>query len=45
MMICEIGAGSVPNRSLGGTGFLAMWQCTHSMGSDAVNGSVPVSIW
>ena len=30
---------------LGGTGFLAIWQCTHSMGSAAVNGSEPVSIW
>jgi hypothetical protein len=28
--------------SLGGTGFLAIWQRTHSMGSDAVNGSAPV---
>ncbi len=45
MMICETGAGIVPSRSAGGTGFLAIWQWTHSMGSDAVNGSEPVSIW
>ena len=36
---CETGAGIFFNRSLGGTGFLAIWQWTHSMGSDAVNGS------
>ena len=29
---------------LGGTGFLAIWQCTHSIGSAAVKGSWPVSI-
>ena len=26
------------NRSPGGTGCRAIWQCTHSIGSDAVNG-------
>ena len=26
-------------------GFLAIWQCTHSIGSEAVNGRRPVSIW
>jgi NhaP-type Na+/H+ and K+/H+ antiporter len=31
-------------RSLGGSGFLAIWQCTHSIGSAAVNGREPVSI-
>jgi len=25
--------------------FLAIWQCTHSIGSAAVNGREPVSIW
>ena len=27
----------------GGAGFLAMWQCTHSIGSLALKGRVPVS--
>ena len=45
MMIAETGAGTFSNRSPGGTGFLAMWQCTHSIGSAAVNGRAPVSIW
>ena len=44
MMIAETGAGTVSSRSLGGTGFLAIWQCTHSIGSAAVKGSGPVSI-
>ena len=39
------GAGTSLSRSAGGTGCLAIWQCTHSIGSDAVNGSAPVSIW
>ena len=39
------GAGTFAFRSAGGTGFLAMWQCTHSIGSAAVNGRAPVSIW
>src|ERR1700738_963327 len=34
MMIWETGAGTFSNRSLGATGFLAIWQCTHSMGSE-----------
>ena len=38
-------AGTLSSRSLGGTGLRAMWQWTHSIGSDAVNGSAPVSIW
>ena len=38
----RLGDGS--RRSRGATGVLAIWQWTHSMGSDAVNGSVPVSI-
>ncbi len=45
MMMAETGAGTFSRRSLGGTGFLAIWQCTHSMGSFAVNGRKPVSIW
>ena len=45
MMISETGAGIFSNRSLGGSGFLAIWQCTHSIGSAAVNGREPVSIW
>ena len=28
----------------GNAGCLAIWQCTHSIGSDAVNGRLPVSI-
>ena len=31
-------------RSRGGTGCLAIWQCTHSIGSEAVKGRLPVSI-
>ena len=30
-------------RAFGGAGFLAMWQCTHSIGSLAVKGRLPVS--
>ena len=44
MMIAETVRGTFFIRSDGGTGRLAMWQCTHSMGSEAVNGSLPVSI-
>ena len=40
----ETAVGTVSNRSLGGTGWRAIWQCTHSIGSDAVKGSAPVSI-
>ena len=45
MMIPEAAAGIFSRRTFGGTGFLATWQCTHSIESDAVNGSEPVSIW
>ena len=45
MMIRETGDGTFASRSPGGTGRRAIWQCTHSIGSDAVNGSCPVSIW
>ena len=38
MMIAETALGISCSRSPGGTGCLAMWQCTHSIGSDAVNG-------
>ena len=44
MMIAETEPGTFFNRSLGGAGCLAMWQCTHSIGSEAVKGSLPVSI-
>ena len=30
--------------SQGGSGCLAIWQCTHSIGSEAVKGRLPVSI-
>ena len=42
MMIAETGPGTFFDRSLGGAGCLAMWQCTHSIGSEAVNGRLPV---
>ena len=45
MTMAESAAGTLANRSAGGSGCRAIWQWTHSMGSDAVNGSVPVSIW
>ena len=45
MMIAETAPGTSFSRSPGGTGFRAIWQWTHSMGSDAVNGRSPVSIW
>ncbi len=32
------------SRSAGGTGCPAMWACTHPIGSDAVNGRLPVNI-
>ena len=44
MMMAETCAGTFATRSLGGIGCRAMWQCTHSIGSDAVNGRLPVSI-
>ncbi len=45
MVIAEMAPGTPFTRSAGGTGFLAMWQCTHSIASDAANGRAPVSIW
>jgi hypothetical protein len=42
--IAESGPGTPAARSLGGAGCRAMWQCTHSIGSAAVKGSVPVNI-
>ena len=38
MTIRETGEGIFPDRSSGACGFPAIWQCTHSMGSDAVKG-------
>ena len=38
-MIADTGAGTCLTRSLGGVGWRAMWQCTHSIGSAALNGS------
>jgi hypothetical protein len=43
-MIAESGSGISLRRRLGATGSLATWQCTHSIGSLAVNGSAPTSI-
>jgi hypothetical protein len=45
MTIAERAAGIFLERSLGGSGILAIWECTHSMGSVAVKGRAPVSIW
>ena len=44
MTIREICAGISADRSRAGAGVLAMWQCTHSMGSEAANGRLPVNI-
>jgi hypothetical protein len=44
-MIADTGDGTPPRRLDGGIGFRAVWQWTHSMGSAAVNGKEPVSIW
>jgi len=44
IMIAETGPGTLGNRSLGGTGCLAMWQSTQSIGSEAMKGRLPVSI-
>ncbi|MGX1256223.1 hypothetical protein AB7M37_000719 [Sinorhizobium fredii] len=44
MTIAATGFGIPLTRSSGGIGCLAMWQWIHSIGSEAVNGSVPVSI-
>ena len=40
----ETGPGTVSIRLLGANGCRKMWQCTHSIRSDAENGSEPVSI-
>jgi hypothetical protein len=45
MMIADTGTGTFPTRSPGAIGCRAIWQWTHSIGSVAVNGSEPVSIW
>jgi hypothetical protein len=44
-MIAETVAGTHLDRSVGGGGTFAIWQWTHSIGSDAVKGRVPVIIW
>jgi hypothetical protein len=44
MMMAATEVGISFTRSAGETGRRAMWQWTHSIGSDAVNGSVPVTI-
>ncbi len=44
MTTSESAPGTPGTHSQGGTGWRAMWQWTHSMGSVAVNGSAPVSI-
>src|ERR1700739_520644 len=45
MMIAETGPGILFNRSQGDPCCFAMWQCTHSIGSEAVKGRLPVIIW
>ena len=45
MTICRDRGRDVLQPLAGGTGFLATWQWTHSIGSDAMKGRVPVSIW
>ena len=45
MTMAESAAGTPSTRSPGGTGRRAIWQCTHSIGSLALNGKRPVSIW
>ena len=42
MTIAETTSGTFFIRSAGGIACLATWQCTHSMGSAAVNGRAPV---
>ena len=44
MVMADTTSGTFVDRWAGGTGILAMWQCTHSIGSDAANGRAPVSI-
>ena len=43
MTIAETTSGMSFSRSAGGTGRRAMWACTHAIGSDAVNGRLPVN--
>jgi len=43
-MIAETEPGRFFNRSLCGAGGLAIWQCTHSIGSVAVKGRTPVNL-
>ena len=38
---CRDRSGTAGNRSPGGTGCRAIWQCTHSIGSEAVKGRLP----
>ena len=45
MTMLEIDAGMLSSRSAGVTGVLAIWQWTHSIGSAALNGRLPVNIW
>jgi hypothetical protein len=44
MTIAETTQGIAVRRSAGGTGRLAMWQWTHSSGSEAMKGRLPVNI-
>ena len=44
MTIFEMAAGTFVDPLAWRRRLLAIWQWTHSMGSDAVNGSEPVSI-
>jgi hypothetical protein len=44
MMIADTARGTPFDRPQGGGGCLAMWQCTSSIGSEAVNERLPVSI-
>lgn len=41
--MAETAAGTFGSRSLGAVGCFAMWQCTDSIGSDALNGRQPVN--
>ena len=45
MMMADTAPGTFATRWPGGIGCRAMWQCTHSIGSAAVNGNEPVIIW
>ena len=44
MVIVEMTPGTSFSRSAGGTGRRAMWQWIHSIGSEAENGRLPVTI-